>query len=646
MDTLNQIFEAAVELHRKNDLINAEKKYREYLRAAPKDSQCLFVLGTLLIQKKQYKDAIIQLKNSSKADSKNYHCFQNLGIAYFEDNQFTEAIDAYTKSISLNDKNADAYNNLGNALHQSEKFDEAILSFNEAIKIWRNDSFVLNRAKSYHSALKYIRALEDLDTFAPSSPFYREVEDIRATICDTIGHPELACPIYEDRLKNYKNYDPAYQKTYRKEYFYMRLIRSLKASNAGEKEDKAIAEFEKEFPNNDNINRLNAQKAYDERRFEDAISLYSESLKRNPKSAATWQNIAVAYQNLGDFESAKFYLKKCLSLNKTSVMANVGFGILLLKEKKFKQAWPHYEYRLLTEQYRNHSNKYILYNTKLPKWDGSNGPTNIIIYGEQGVGDQLCLAKLLTKIKNFRNQFTILVDKRLIPILERSFPSSNFVFADHKIGIEGFFDYQAAIFRLGFLFVDSENDIKDPNKFLLADKPNKFLLADKSNTTRKAKLRCGVSWYSGNAGIGYMKNIELKDLIKASNSDNDFDFINLQYGDHESDIIAAEESNNVQINRYDDLDKFNDLEGLFNLVESCDVVITISNITAHIAGSLGKKTYLILSAGRGQFWYWMKYKETNKSLWYPSIEMIQSENPLSVIPALDKLQTKLKNISI
>ena len=646
MDTSNQILEAAVEFHKKNDLVNAEKKYREFLRTEPKNSQCLFMLGTLLIQKKQYEDAIIQLKKSSKEDSKNYHALQNLGIAYFENNQFNEAIDAYLKSISINDTNADAYNNLGNALHQNEKFDEAILSFDKAINIWRNDSFVLNRAKSYHSALKYIRALEDLDSFSPSSPFYREVEDIRAVILDTVGHPKLAVPIYEDRLKNYESYGPVYQKKYRKEFFYLKLIRSLQGSNAEEKSNKVTAEFEKEFPDDDNINRLNADKAYHERRFEDAIFHYNESLKRNPQTSATWQNIAVAYQNLGDMESAKFYLNKCLSLNKSSVMGNVGLGMLLLKEKKFKQAWPHYEYRLLTEQYRNHSNKYILFNTKLPKWDGSNCPSSIIIYGEQGVGDQLCLTKLLTKIKKYRNQFTILVDKRLIPILERSFPNNNFVFADHKIGIEGFFDYQAAIFRLGFLFVNTEHDIKDPNKFLLADESNKFLLPDESNNTKKAKLRCGVSWYSGNEGIGYMKNIELKDLIKASNNDNDFDFINLQYGDHEKDILAAEESNNVQINRYNDLDKFDDLDGLFNLVDSCDVVITISNITAHIAGSLGKKTYLILSSARGQFWYWMKYKDTNKSLWYPSIEIIQSNDPLSANPSLDKLKTILKDISL
>ena len=87
MDKSNEIFESAVEYHKKNDLVNAEKKYREYLKTNPKNSQCLFTLGTLLIQRMQYKDAIVELKKSTIEDSKNYHYFQNLGIAYFQDKQ-------------------------------------------------------------------------------------------------------------------------------------------------------------------------------------------------------------------------------------------------------------------------------------------------------------------------------------------------------------------------------------------------------------------------------------------------------------------------------------------------------------------------------------------------------------------------------
>jgi len=151
-------------------------------------------------------------------------------------------------------------------------------------------------------------------------------------------------------------------------------------------------------------------------------------------------------------------------------------------------------------------------------------------------------------------------------------------------------------------------------------------------------------WFSQNKTTGYSNNIELTDLIKAIGTNDSLGYINLQYGDHEKEISVAEENNNIKIHRYNDLDKFNDIDGLFSLVDSCDVVVTISNVTAHIAGSLGKKSYLLLAKGRGFFWYWMKRKNSNNSLWYPSVEIIQSDDVSSLNPCLNVLQTKLKDI--
>ena len=54
----------------------------------------------------------------------------------------------------------------------------------------------------------------------------------------------------------------------------------------------------------------------------------------------------------------------------------------------------------------------------------------------------------------------------------------------------------------------------------------------------------------------------------------------------------------------------------------CDLVITISNITAHFAGALGIKTYLLLSNGPAKFWYWYDDKY---SKWYPSIEIQENK---------------------
>ena len=55
------------------------------------------------------------------------------------------------------------------------------------------------------------------------------------------------------------------------------------------------------------------------------------------------------------------------------------------------------------------------------------------------------------------------------------------------------------------------------------------------------------------------------------------------------------------------------------LIEACDIVITISNVTAHIAGALGKKVFLMVPYSKGRIWYW--HEGLKQSLWYPSIQI-------------------------
>jgi len=68
-----------------------------------------------------------------------------------------------------------------------------------------------------------------------------------------------------------------------------------------------------------------------------------------------------------------------------------------------------------------------------------------------------------------------------------------------------------------------------------------------------------------------------------------------------------------------DLDRRHDLEGLAALIESCDLVITISNATAHLSGALGMPTWLLLH--RVPYWPWQL--EGDQCLWYGSLRLFR-----------------------
>ena len=82
--------------------------------------------------------------------------------------------------------------------------------------------------------------------------------------------------------------------------------------------------------------------------------------------------------------------------------------------------------------------------------------------------------------------------------------------------------------------------------------------------------------------------------------------------------------NNIRIEEYEGIDKFEDIDGVLTLISNCDIIVTSSNVTAHLAGALGKKTFLFLPLGRGKLWYW--HEENGKSLWYPSIKIFTAES--------------------
>ena len=69
---------------------------------------------------------------------------------------------------------------------------------------------------------------------------------------------------------------------------------------------------------------------------------------------------------------------------------------------------------------------------------------------------------------------------------------------------------------------------------------------------------------------------------------------------------------------------FNNFVGLANLLSNLDILVTVSNSTAHLAGALGVKTLLIKPANHASYHYW-NYPDNNTP-WYKSIRMIEKKN--------------------
>ena len=125
-----------------------------------------------------------------------------------------------------------------------------------------------------------------------------------------------------------------------------------------------------------------------------------------------------------------------------------------------------------------------------------------------------------------------------------------------------------------------------------------------------------------NLRVGRDKSISLIDLLPIL-SNYDMQYVNLQYGDTTEDVENLKKIYQPALYAVPEIDTFDDIDGVVSIMSACDLIITTSNTTAHLAGALNKETLLLIPRNIGKFWYWQGIEGV--SLWYPSIRVFQQQ---------------------
>ena len=364
--------------------------------------------------------------------------------------------------------------------------------------------------------------------------------------------------------------------------------------------------------------------------YREAISAYQKVIELNQNSDRAHYNLAITFNNIHDYKNAIFHYEQSIKLNPNNDVAKFNLSILYLSNMKFDDGWKLWEYRWYELQKPAFTNK-----IKSCKKIEEN--KKILIWGEQGVGEQILYGSMLSDLKE-RENLTFALDKRLLTIYERSFKNIKFIDKDN-VNNETGYDAQMAMGSLGAFLRNNDNSFKDqPKKYLFADKKKSDQFKDMINSQKK--FICGLSWISKNENIGSDKSIRLEEIIKLLDPKK-FEFVDLQYGDNEKEIEHIKRNYDVDIINLKNLDKFKDIDGLASLIDVCDFVITVSNVTAHLSGALGKKTFILAPYEFGLMWHW-HYGKT--SPWYPSVEILRKKMEDSWAEPLNELSKEIKKL--
>lgn len=374
----------------------------------------------------------------------------------------------------------------------------------------------------------------------------------------------------------------------------------------------------------------------DEGRFGDALEAANKCLSLRPGFVDAIINRGSLFKAMGDDERALNDYQWAQKLSPDHAIASYNEALILLHRFEFTVGWRKYQNRFLALGIKRPE-----FATTLPEWCpklDTGEPVRVAIWAEQGIGDELFYAGYLNQVGRECDEIklTITVDRRLKKLYERSFPRWNIVDKREALSSQDF-DAHLPLGGLGASFTPDLNLLKrNIHGYLRVDDVRSYDY--RSRLVVPGQRLVGLSWRSAREGSGPKKSIPLDELSFLGKL-KDTVFVNLQYGDTAAEQRLFQEITGCAMMTIEELDIFNDIDGLAALTHACDAVITISNITAHIAGALGKCTFLLASHSEALLWYW--HDIGGKSPWYPNTEILRQKTYRDWNSVIHDLQARL-----
>ena len=551
--------------------------FKDALEIKPQDLSANFNLACSLSNIDKDGEALKYHKVAYKIAPNNLNILLNYGKSLFKLGHSKEALSIFSQGLNINPDSFEFNYNIGLIYQSLSNFNLALDFFNRCSQLSNSNSMI------YYHRGKVLIKLNHFDSALKS--FQKALE---------LGHKKT--------IEIYNNLSFCFIHKYdHKNSFNDK--ESKKSLILAENYAKKVISQDPE--NIDALTNLGLCNLY-QFNVESAIQYFEKATIIKPFIFNNYNNLSLAYRYAGDYLNAEKNYKKSISLQKKNNELITFLAEVQLCMNNFQEGWNNYESRYWNLHKINN------YNFSKPVWDSSMGYERILIWGEQGMGDKILFSTILPDIYKKFKKIILLTDKRLFRIYKENYPNISF-YDQYKDKVEEkHFDYHISLSSLGRHFRKNIQSFATYSK--LDINSGKFKKDDNS------KLRCGISWKSYSP-TGKIKSLELK-LFKNIFKLTEIDFFNIQYSDEESEIMALKNQEKLNLNAIENLNTKDDIYGLMQFMKSCDFIITISNTNAHLAGSLGIPTYLLLPKGVGAIWYWMNEFE-GKNLWYPSIKIIR-----------------------
>lgn len=624
-------FSRATALHREGRLDEAVDIYRRLLKVGPGVFEVQRLLVLALLQAERPREAFAVARKAREEHPSNPHAHLLLGAALQAETKWERALSAFAAAAVLDPGLVEAHYMAGNMLaslgrlaEAAARFDRVIALDPRSVEALANRSVALARLGRPEEALRDCERLVELQPWEP-----RHLLSKGGTLLE-LGRFKEATADAEAALRLAPHAADA--------HFLKGQGLAGQADTEGAR--NAFAAALHAAPDRP---AFQAALARTERQLGNAAAaarLCEAALARNPAAAAVWQELAEVRRELVDLAGALEAVDKALAadpasaaalttkarlladlgrpaearpLIDTALVADPAFPMALylratddLSDGRWAEGWAGYESRasFLPPPYR-----------PLPfkRWDGVEVPDELIVLGEQGIGDLIQFGRLLRLLADRGISTRFLTQPRQVPLLSR---------IDARVPvISDLSGVDTAHPGLRWVPLGSLPGLIAPDPAAWPAPP--YLPASADRIARWRELRTGafmvgICWQgnpSPSVDIGRSVPLETFAPLAALPG---VDLVSLQQG------VGAEQIDTCTFGaRIARLGPDWDAEGTFvdtaALLHHLDLVVTTDTSMAHLAGARDVPAIVALRAAPD--WRWGRSGETTPL--YPKLRLVR-----------------------
>jgi len=364
---------------------------------------------------------------------------------------------------------------------------------------------------------------------------------------------------------------------------------------------------------------------------EQTEACYHRAIECQPKFFMAYNNLGKLHQDFHDIPKAIRCYRKAIDLQPNYAEAYFNLATAQLTLGDYRNGWKNYEWRF----HRHDWQRIYPRRLSLPLWNGKafSGRT-LWVHSEQGLGDSLQFIRYLPLVKKLGGQVVFETQIALLPLLENFGGIDRLVPMGAGPSPENEADFFIPLLSLPGLLGTKLQTIPSSVPYLAAQKGTRHHWAHRVDGQG---LKIGLVW--AGSGIDHRRSLPLPWFTPLTRIQGTC-WYGLQKGAPADQIIAEGLPAGMQLALLGP--EFRDFSDTAAVIANLDLVISVDTSVAHLAGAMGRPTYLLLDFSSE--WRWLLKRDD--SPWYPTLRLFRQERPGDWKIPLTRIARRLETLAM